>query len=66
MKATHQLWYVAAGLTMVCIFFLMPPWTTANVILGIVPLFFLIIIGITLYRARKNMPNGDIDDESGE
>jgi cytochrome c-type biogenesis protein CcmH/NrfF len=64
MKTKTQLWYVMAGLVMVSLFFLMPPWTTAKVILGVAPLLFLLMIGITVYRARKKQAGADLEDES--
>ena len=64
MKTMTQLWYVMAGLVMVSLFFLMSPWTTTKVILGVAPLLFLLMIGITVYRARKKQPDTDLEDES--
>ena len=64
MKTKTQLWYVMAGLVMVSLFFLMPPWTTTKVILGVAPLLFLLMIGITVYRARKKQAGTDPEDES--
>ena len=66
MKAKNQLWYGAAGLVMVSVFFLIPPWTTTNIILGIVPLLFLIVFGFTLNRAKKRQENTDASDEPPE
>jgi Ca2+-dependent lipid-binding protein len=64
MKTKTQLWYVMAGLVMVSLFFLMSPWTTTKVILGVAPLLFLLMIGITVYRARKKQTDTDLEDES--
>jgi Ca2+-dependent lipid-binding protein len=64
MKTKTQLWYVMAGLVMVSLFFLMSPWTTTKVILGVAPLLFLLMIGITVYRARKKQADTDLEDES--
>jgi len=64
MKTKTQLWYVMAGLVMVSLFFLMSPWTTTKVILGVAPLLFLLMIGITVYRAGKKQADTDLEDES--
>jgi L-asparagine transporter-like permease len=64
MKTKTQLWYVMAGLVMVSLFFLMSPWTTTKVILGVAPLLFLLMIGITVHRARKKQAGTDPEDES--
>ena len=64
MKMKTQLWYVMAGLVMVSLFFLMPSWTTTKVILGVAPLLFLLMIGITVYRGRKKQADTDLEDES--
>jgi Ca2+-dependent lipid-binding protein len=64
MKTKTQLWYVMAGLVMVSLFFLMSPWTTTKVILGVAPLLFLLMIGITVYRGRKKQADTDLEDES--
>ena len=66
MKAKNQLWHGAAGLVMVSIFFLLPPWTTANIILGIIPLLFLVVFGFTLMRAKKRQEGADTSDEPPE
>lgn len=66
MKLKNQLWYGAAGLIMVSIFFFIPPWTTTNIILGIVPLIFLIMFGITLRRAKGRQENTDDSGETPE
>ncbi|MCX5841951.1 MAG: hypothetical protein NTY16_10995 [Deltaproteobacteria bacterium] len=42
----------------------MPPWTITKVILGVAPLLFLLLIGITVYRARKKQAGADLEDES--
>ena len=64
MKTKTQLWYVMAGLVMVSLFFLMSPWTTTKVILGVATLLFLLMIGITVYRGRKKQADTDLEDES--
>ena len=64
MKTMTQLWYVMAGLVMGSLFFLMSPWTTTKVILGVAPLLFLLMIGITVYRGRKKQADTDLEDES--
>jgi cytochrome c-type biogenesis protein CcmH/NrfF len=64
MKTKTQLGYVMAGLVLVSLFFLMPPWTITKVILGVAPLLFLLMIGITVYRARKKQADADLEDES--
>lgn len=66
MKQKNQLWYGAAGLIMVSIFFLIPPWTTTNIILGIVPLLFLIMFGFTLRRVKSRQEDTDASDETPE
>ena len=66
MKPKNQLWYGAAGLVMVSVFFLIPPWTATNIILGIVPLVFLIMFGLTLNRAKKRREDTDVPDEPPE
>jgi hypothetical protein len=66
MKAKNQLWYGAAGLVIVSIFFLIPPWTTGTVIAGIVPLLLLAIFGFTLHRAKKRQQDTDVSDEPPE
>ena len=66
MKPKNQLWYGAAGLVIVSVFFLIPPWTTANIVLGIVPLLFLVVFGFTLSRAKKRQEGADTSDEPQE
>lgn len=63
---TMNLWYAAAGLVLVSVFFLMPPWTLEKVVLGVAPLVFLVAVGIAVYRARHRADEGDHEDESGE
>jgi|OpeIllAssembly_1097287.scaffolds.fasta_scaffold814744_1 cadmium resistance protein CadD (predicted permease) len=65
MKTTHLL-YVAAGLVMVSVFFLTPPWTTVKVVLGVAPLVFLLMVVIAVCRARNLADESHDDDESGE
>ena len=66
MKVKNQIWYGVAGLAMVSIFFLIPPWTTTNIVLGIIPLLFLVMFGITLSRAKKRQEDTDAPDEPPE
>jgi cytochrome c-type biogenesis protein CcmH/NrfF len=65
MKTTH-FWYVASGLVMVSLFLLTPPWTTEKLVLGVVPLVFLLSVLIVVWRARKQAKKRDQDDELSE
>jgi ABC-type polysaccharide/polyol phosphate export permease len=57
--------FVAAGLLLVSILFLTSsPLDVTSLILGIIPLLFLLCFGFSLWRARK-MP-GTGQDKTGE
>jgi len=44
------------------VFFLRPPWTVENVIIGGVPLVFVLLFGYRLWRAKKENPQVLPDD----
>jgi hypothetical protein len=44
------------------VFFLRPPWTVENVILGGVPLAFTLVFAYRFWRARKENPQVLPDD----
>ncbi len=49
-----QFGFIAAGLVLVSLFFFTSsPLTITNVILGIVPLLFLLVFGFAIWRAGK-------------
>jgi hypothetical protein len=51
--------FIVAGLLMISIFFLTSsPLTLSNLVLGVVPLVFLAVFGITLLRAKKSEKGG--------
>ncbi len=56
----------SAGLVLLSVFFLMPPWKTAKVVLGVAPLVFLVAVGIAVYRARSRADESNRKEESGE
>lgn len=52
---SSALLFAAAGLIMISLFFLASsPRDITNLILGTVPLLFLLYIGVTILRARKD------------
>jgi hypothetical protein len=54
--------FIAAGLIMISLFFLTSsPLSVTNLILGGIPLLFLLAFGITILRARKKESGGEGD-----
>ena len=65
MKTMHM-GCVAVGLFLLSVFFLMPPWTTETVLLGVAPPVFLVAVGISVCRVRGRADEGDHDGKSRE
>ena len=65
MKTMHM-GCVAVGLFLLSVFFLMPPWTTAKVLLGVAPPVSLVAFGISVCRARGRAGEGGHDGKSRE
>ena len=65
MKTIHME-SVAVGLFLLSVFFLMPPWTTEKVVLGVSPPVFLVAVGISVCRARGRAGEGGHDGKSRE
>jgi len=45
--------FIVASVILWAVFLLRPPWTVENVILGSVPLVFVLFFGYRFWRARK-------------
>jgi arginine exporter protein ArgO len=54
--------FIIISVVFFSIFFLRPPWTVENVIMGGVPLVFLLFFGYRFWRAKKENPHVLPDD----
>ncbi|MFA6413149.1 MAG: hypothetical protein WCW53_10675 [Syntrophales bacterium] len=54
--------FIVVSVIFWAVFFLQPPWTVENVILGSVPLVFVLFFGYRFWRARKENPQALSDD----
>ena len=54
--------FVVASVILGAVFFLRPPWTVENVIMGGVPLVFVLFFGYRFWRAKKENPQVLPDD----
>lgn len=53
MISSNMLYFLFAGILIVSLIFLTPPWTVTNVIVGTVPLVFLLFILVTIMREKR-------------
>lgn len=53
MMSSNMLYFLFAGILIVCLIFLTPPWTVTNLVIGIVPLVFLLFILIAIVREKR-------------
>lgn len=51
--SSNMLYFLFAGILIVCLIFLTPPWTVTNLVIGIVPLVFLLFILIAIVREKR-------------
>jgi len=58
--------FIVVSVIFLAIFFLRPPWTVENVIIGGGPLVFGLFFGYRYWRARKENPQVLPDDYDGE
>jgi len=57
---SNMLYFLFAGILIVCLIYLTPPWTVTNLVIGTVPIVFLLFILIAVMREKrrqKNAPN---------
>lgn len=59
--STNMLYYLFAGVLIISLIFLTPPWTVTNLIIGIVPLVFLLFIFIAVMREKRRQKNKSSD-----
>lgn len=66
MISSNMLYFLFAGILVVSLIFLSPPWTVTNVIIGIVPLVFLLFILIAILREKRRQKDspGNPDDQA--
>ena len=57
--------FIVMSVIFCAIFFLRPPWTVENVILGGLPLAMLLLFGYRFWRAKKENPEVLPDDYDG-
>jgi Sec-independent protein secretion pathway component TatC len=62
--STNMMYYLFAGILIISLIFLTPPWTVTNVIIGIVPLVFLLFILIAIVREKKRQKNSAENTDS--
>lgn len=55
--STNMMYYLFAGILIISLIFLTPPWTVTNVIIGVVPLVFLLFILIAIVREKRRQKN---------
>jgi cytochrome c-type biogenesis protein CcmH/NrfF len=52
-----MLYFLFAGILIVSLIFLTPPWTVTNLVLGITPLIFLLFLLIVIMREKRKQKN---------
>ncbi len=57
MISSNMLYFLFAGILIVSLIFLTPPWTVTNLVIGTVPLVFLLFILIAVMREKRRQKN---------
>ncbi len=57
MMSSNMLYFLFAGILIVSLIFLTPPWTVTNLVLGITPLIFLLFLLIVIMREKRKQKN---------
>lgn len=65
MISTNMLYFLFAGILIVSLLFLTPPWTVTNLVLGITPLIFLLVILIFVIVEKRRQKNKQDGRDSG-
>jgi len=55
--SSNMLYFLFAGILIVSLIFLTPPWTVTNLVLGITPLIFLLFLLIVIMREKRKQKN---------
>jgi cytochrome c-type biogenesis protein CcmH/NrfF len=55
--SSNMMYFLFAGILIVCFIFLTPPWTATNLFIGIVPLIFLLFILVAIIREKRRKRN---------
>jgi cytochrome c-type biogenesis protein CcmH/NrfF len=63
MISSNMLYFLFAGILIICLLFLRPPWTITNLVIGITPLVFMLFIVVMILREKRRQKN---KPESGE
>ena len=58
--------FIVVSVILSAIFFLRPPWTVENVIMGGVPLVFVLFFGYRFWRAKKDNRQGAMSDDGDD
>jgi len=62
--SSNMLYFLFAGILIVCLIFLTPPWTVTNLVLGITPLVFLLFLLIVIMREKRKQKNKQEDKDN--
>jgi cytochrome c-type biogenesis protein CcmH/NrfF len=62
--SSNMLYFLFAGILIVSLIFLTPPWTVTNLVVGITPLVFLLFLLVMIMREKRRQKNKPEDTDN--
>ncbi|MEN6465204.1 MAG: hypothetical protein ABFD62_08490 [Syntrophaceae bacterium] len=64
--SSNMMYFLFAGILIVCLIFLTPPWTVTNLVIGVTPLIFLLFILVAVMREKRKQKKSKTEEKDNQ